>query len=42
VPTQTTQDRFAVYTCFMPVKSATQEDLIRKKNAFESKFTLNT
>ena len=36
VPTQTTQDRFAVYTCFMPVKDASQEDLIRKKEAFES------
>ena len=37
VPTQTTQDRFAVYTCFMPVKAATQEDLRRKRDAFESK-----
>lgn len=36
VPTKTTQDRFAIYTCFMPVKYATQEDLIRKKDAFES------
>lgn len=38
VPTRTEQDRFAVYTCFMPVSDATQEDLIRKKEAFESKF----
>jgi ectoine hydroxylase-related dioxygenase (phytanoyl-CoA dioxygenase family) len=37
VPTQTAQDRFAVYTCFMPVKDATQEGLRRKKDAFDSK-----
>ncbi|KEF52427.1 uncharacterized protein A1O9_11668 [Exophiala aquamarina CBS 119918] len=42
VPTQTTQDRFAIYTCFMPVKIATQEDLIRKKGAFESICTCYT
>jgi ectoine hydroxylase-related dioxygenase (phytanoyl-CoA dioxygenase family) len=40
VPTQTQQDRFAVYTCFMPVSSASQEDLIRKKDAFERKSSL--
>lgn len=34
------QDRLAVYTCFMPVKDATQEQLIRKKGAFESRFGL--
>lgn len=33
---KTSQPRFAVYTCFMPVEQATQEDLIRKKEAFES------
>lgn len=41
VPTQTQQDRFAVYTCFMPVADATQEDLIRKKDAFERMFSLS-
>lgn len=40
VPTQTKQDRFAVYTCFMPVADATQEDLIRKKDAFEREISL--
>ncbi|KAJ9127729.1 hypothetical protein QFC24_000012 [Naganishia onofrii] len=29
------QPRFATYTCYMPVADATQEDLIRKKDAFE-------
>ncbi|TKX19248.1 hypothetical protein C1H76_8626 [Elsinoe australis] len=29
--------RFAVYTCFMPVRDATQEDLRRKKVAFEDR-----
>ncbi|KAN0122959.1 hypothetical protein V8E51_001285 [Hyaloscypha variabilis] len=28
--------RFCVYTCYMPVSDATQEDLIRKKAAFEA------
>lgn len=28
------QARFCIYTCYMPVSSATQEDLLRKKNAF--------
>lgn len=32
---KTSQPRFAVYTCYMPVADATQEDLIRKKDAFE-------
>jgi hypothetical protein len=27
--------RFCVYTCFMPVKDATQAELIRKKKAYE-------
>lgn len=40
VPTQTQQDRFAIYTCFMPVRDASQEDLERKKEAFESKYFL--
>ncbi|KAH8901715.1 hypothetical protein GQ53DRAFT_851727 [Thozetella sp. PMI_491] len=30
------QDRLAVYTCYMPVADATNEDLIRKKDAFEA------
>lgn len=29
--------RFVVYTCYMPVKDATQEELIRKKEAYECK-----
>ena len=29
--------RFCVYTCYMPVSDATQEDLVRKKAAFEGK-----
>ena len=37
VPAKGTQDRLAIYTCFMPVADATQEDLIRKKAAFDSK-----
>ncbi|KAF5526371.1 putative phytanoyl-CoA dioxygenase [Colletotrichum aenigma] len=28
--------RFCVYTCYMPVADASQEDLVRKKGAFES------
>ena len=32
---KTDQPRFCVYTCFMPVADATQEDLKRKKDAFE-------
>ncbi|KAJ5937576.1 hypothetical protein N7454_003918 [Penicillium verhagenii] len=31
------QPRFAVYTCFMPVADATQEDLQRKKAAFDQR-----
>lgn len=34
-PTSTTQPRFAVYTCYMPVSDVSQEDLQRKKKAFE-------
>jgi ectoine hydroxylase-related dioxygenase (phytanoyl-CoA dioxygenase family) len=32
---KTNQPRFAVYTCYMPVVDANQEDLRRKKDAFE-------
>ncbi|KAH8881275.1 hypothetical protein GQ53DRAFT_668193 [Thozetella sp. PMI_491] len=38
VPTKTKQDRMAVYTCYMPVEDATQEDLLRKKDAFEKRL----
>ncbi|KAM0706050.1 hypothetical protein Q7P35_007410 [Cladosporium inversicolor] len=31
----TSQPRFAAYTCYMPVSDVTQEDLLRKKKAFE-------
>ncbi|KAM0544240.1 hypothetical protein ACHAPJ_011929 [Fusarium lateritium] len=31
-----TSPRFCTYTCYMPVADATQEDLIRKKAAFEN------
>ncbi|EHA46828.1 hypothetical protein MGG_08779 [Pyricularia oryzae 70-15] len=34
-PSRQSVDRLAVYTCFMPVSHATQEDLVRKKDAFE-------
>ncbi|KAJ5122208.1 hypothetical protein N7448_003340 [Penicillium atrosanguineum] len=30
------QARFCIYTCYMPVSSATKEDLERKKNAFNT------
>ncbi|KAI9925828.1 hypothetical protein MW887_005634 [Aspergillus wentii] len=32
---KTQQPRFAIYTCYMPVADATQDDLLRKKDAFE-------
>ncbi|KAF4308665.1 putative phytanoyl- dioxygenase protein [Botryosphaeria dothidea] len=32
-----TQPRFAIYTCYMPVAEATQEDLRRKREAFEQR-----
>ncbi|KAJ9113566.1 hypothetical protein QFC20_001917 [Naganishia adeliensis] len=35
VPPTSDQARMAIYTCFMPVSDATQEDLIKKKDAFE-------
>jgi hypothetical protein len=31
-----TAARFCVYTCYMPVTDATQEELTRKKSAFET------
>lgn len=34
----TDQNRFCVYTCYMPVADASQEDLKRKKIAFEGWF----
>lgn len=34
----TSQPRFCVYTCYMPVADASKEDLIRKKKAFEGKL----
>ncbi|KAK4054120.1 hypothetical protein OIV83_001145 [Microbotryomycetes sp. JL201] len=36
VPPKGNHVRMAVYTCYAPVETATQEDLIRKKEAFES------
>lgn len=33
---KTSQPRFCLYTCYQPVTAATQEDLQRKKEAFES------
>ncbi|CEL04048.1 hypothetical protein ASPCAL05181 [Aspergillus calidoustus] len=32
------QDRLAIYTCYMPVAEASQEDLVRKKGAFEQRL----
>jgi hypothetical protein len=34
----TTQPRFCIYTCYMPVSDVSQDDLIKKKKAFEGKF----
>lgn len=39
LPSRTTRPRFCVYTCYMPVADASQEDLLRKKDAFESKWS---
>lgn len=33
-----TTPRFACYTCFLPVAEASQEDLVRKKAAFEQRL----
>ncbi|KAK1465065.1 phytanoyl-CoA dioxygenase [Colletotrichum paranaense] len=38
VPVKGKIDRMAVYTCFMPVTDATQEDLVRKKAAYDSRL----
>lgn len=35
VSSETSQPRFCVYTCFMPVADATKEQLLIKKKAFE-------
>jgi hypothetical protein len=35
LPSESKSPRFAVYTCYMPVEIATQEDLVRKKEALE-------
>ncbi|CAK7204854.1 hypothetical protein SEUCBS139899_007616 [Sporothrix eucalyptigena] len=35
---ETNTPRFCVYTCYMPVRDASQDDLIRKKAAFEGWF----
>lgn len=35
LPSTSSNPRLAVYTCYMPVADATQEDLKRKKDAFE-------
>lgn len=35
LPSTSEQPRFAVYTCFMPVTDASQDDLVRKKDAYE-------
>ena len=34
----TDQNRFCIYTCYMPVAEASQEDLKRKKIAYEGSF----
>ncbi|KAJ5621689.1 hypothetical protein N7528_006472 [Penicillium herquei] len=38
VSTETDQPRFCIYTCYMPVKDASQEDLKRKRDAFEKRL----
>lgn len=37
MPAKAKQDRLAVYTCYMPVADASQEDLVRKKEAWDRK-----
>ncbi|CAK7207207.1 hypothetical protein SEUCBS139899_010016 [Sporothrix eucalyptigena] len=37
VPAKGKQDRLAIYTCFMPVADASQEDLLRKREAYEKR-----
>lgn len=38
VPSTSKQDRMAVYTCYMPVADASQDDLRKKKEAFEKRL----
>ncbi|KAL9096133.1 MAG: hypothetical protein Q9165_001656 [Trypethelium subeluteriae] len=38
---ETDKERFAIYTCYMPAAEASQEDLKRKKFAFESTDVLS-
>lgn len=38
VPASGKQDRLAVYTCYMPVADASQDDLVKKKGAWEKKL----
>jgi hypothetical protein len=38
-PTRETP-RFCVYTCYMPVKDCTQEDLVKKREAFYGMFLI--
>ncbi|KAL4876329.1 hypothetical protein BJY04DRAFT_231671 [Aspergillus karnatakaensis] len=38
LPPKGEQDRLAIYTCYMPVKEASQEDLVRKRGAFEKRL----
>ncbi|KAL4812252.1 hypothetical protein BDW67DRAFT_178878 [Aspergillus spinulosporus] len=38
LPPSGKNDRLAVYTCYMPVAEASQEDLVRKKKAFEARL----
>jgi hypothetical protein len=38
VPTSSDVDRLAIYTCYMPVSEATQEELLRKKDAFNNRL----
>lgn len=40
VSSTTTIPRFCIYTCYMPVKDANQEELQKKKIAFESESSL--
>ncbi|OJJ07528.1 hypothetical protein ASPVEDRAFT_88776 [Aspergillus versicolor CBS 583.65] len=38
LPPKGENDRLAVYTCYMPVKEASGEDLVRKRGAFEERL----
>lgn len=35
----TSQNRFCIYTCYIPVEDVSQEDLIRKRDAFETRVS---